>query len=216
MTCGGRPSPPHSDAPSGVPSESLPSPPGQVWLLGRLRPLRALGLEASRAGCQAERALSLGRRGTCQSDPSKGLRRWELRPSLPPIIFFCLPSLAPFLRLPCSPSSPPPSSSPAPALPFLPALSTPALSGAGISPPRAEAPSRARAARVPGKRCGDPTDRALGWEAALGRGRPRSGGPGRQPPRGAAGRARRRGGGRDPSAPGAASRGPRPGPAEPQ
>lgn len=84
MTCGSLPSPPHSDAPTSVQSESPLLHQNKVWLLGRLRPLRALGLEASGAGCEVGLALSLGQRATGQSDPSKGLKPWELRPSLPP------------------------------------------------------------------------------------------------------------------------------------
>lgn len=75
-----------------------------MWLLRRLRPLCALGLEASPgASCGVRRALALGRRRTCQTDPSKGPRPGELIPSLPSIFFFCFSSLVPFLRLSGSP-----------------------------------------------------------------------------------------------------------------
>lgn len=153
----------------------------------------------SAAGCEVAWDLSLGWWGTCQTDASEGPRPWELCPSLPSIFVFCLPSLAPFLRLSCSPSFPPPSLGPAPALPFLQslpflqALPTPSRSGAGFSPRHEEALSRVLAARVPGKACGDPDDCALGWEASLWKELPsglaRPAGPGRTAPAGWASRA---------------------------
>lgn len=118
----------------------------------------------------------LGRRGTCQTDPSKGARPEELPPSLPSVFSFCALSLSPFLRLFRAPSCPPPSFAPARALPFFPSLPTPSLSGAGVSPRRTEAPGRVRAARGGKSRPGLPMTLHSAGRPPFARGRPRAGG----------------------------------------
>lgn len=145
--------------------------------------------------------MSLGRRRTCQTDPSKGPRPGELIPSLPSIFFFCFSSLVPFLRLSRSPLHlfllPP----------QVPLLFSPS-SRLSLPPPflvqaflgGARRLRVVRVARVPGKPCWAPADRALGREAAL-RERPPPGpaGPGRTDPAGWASRVRARGSaGREP------------------
>lgn len=160
-----------------------------MWFLGRLRPLSALGLEASPgASCGAGRALYLGRRRTWQTDPTKGPRPGGPLPPSCGSSPSAFPSSPPSSAFP-APSSPPPSVGPASLLPFLPSLPTPSLSGAGISRRRREAPSRVRAARVPGNPCGSPGDGAgRGGHppggAAFGAGRACAGGSaGREPRR---------------------------------
>lgn len=160
-----------------------------MWLLRRLRPLCALGLEASpRASCGVRRALSLGRRRTRQTDLSKGPGPGELIPSLPSIFFFCFSSLVPFLRLSRSPLHlfllPPqvpllfsPSSRLSPPPPFL----VQAFLG-GARRLRVESAQR----EFRGSRAGLP-------RIALSAGRPRSGGGRPRGRRGRAGQTRRAG-----------------------
>ncbi|XP_049745629.1 uncharacterized protein LOC126078866 [Elephas maximus indicus] len=131
--------------------ESLPSPPGQAWLLGRLRPLCALGLEASPGESSRQEGFREPWPPSCE-----GLAR--LTPAkpreLPPVFFFGglpHPFSVPFpyslfsssLLRPQLLLSPSASLSPTPP-------SRAGISRLRASPQRTKATGRVRAARAPG------------------------------------------------------------------
>ena len=156
--------------------EPLLYPPDQVWLLGRLRPLLALGLKASPGA--GSRQVQFGEpcpwagEGPARRNPVKGPGpRTSLPPSRLslPSAFSPSPLFSAFLALHLFLL--PPSARLLLSLLLFP--SHPLLSGAGISPPRREPPRRVRTARAPGRPGRAPEDRASVWGPPSERGRPR-------------------------------------------